>query len=47
VQGLRIINPALTGIPGTLAVNEFSNQGATNLKGLEANFYLKAFQALE
>ncbi len=46
VQGLRIINPALTGIPGTLATNQFSNQGATDLMGIETNFYLKAAEGL-
>jgi iron complex outermembrane receptor protein len=46
VQGLRIVNPALTGIPGTLATNMYSNQGATDLKGVEANFYFRASQSL-
>jgi len=41
VQGLRIVNPALTGIPGTLATNMYSNQGATDLKGIEANFFYR------
>jgi iron complex outermembrane receptor protein len=46
VQGLRINDPALTGIPGTLATNMFSNQGATDLKGVEVNFYYRASHSL-
>jgi iron complex outermembrane receptor protein len=46
VQGLRIVNPALTGIPGTLATNMYSNQGASDLKGVEGNFYYRASPAL-
>ena len=46
VQGLRITDPPLTGIPGTLATNTFSNQGATNLKGVEANFFYRATDEL-
>jgi iron complex outermembrane receptor protein len=46
VQGLRIVNPALTGIPGTLATNMYSNQGATDLQGVEANFFFRASQSL-
>lgn len=42
VQGLRIVNPPLTGIPGTLATNMYSNQGATDLYGVEGNFYFRA-----
>ncbi len=46
VQGLRIVNPALTGIPGTLATNMYSNQGATDLMGVEANFYYRPLPGL-
>jgi iron complex outermembrane receptor protein len=46
VQGLRILNPPLTGIPGTLATNMFSNQGATDLQGVEANFFFRATDSL-
>jgi iron complex outermembrane receptor protein len=46
VQGLRIVNPALTGIPGTLATNMYSNQGASDLKGVEANVYFRASPSL-
>lgn len=42
VQGLRITDPPLTGIPGTLATNTFSNLGATDLKGVEVNFFYRA-----
>ena len=46
VQGLRIVDEELTGIPGTLATNMYNNQGATDLRGVEANFHYRASPSL-
>jgi len=46
LQSLYIINPALTGIPGTLATNMYSNNGATDLKGVEGNLFFRATSSL-
>jgi iron complex outermembrane receptor protein len=46
LQGLYIVNQALTGIPGTFPTNTYSNNGATDLKGIEGNFYYRVLPAL-
>jgi len=46
LQSLYIVDQSLTGIPGTFPVNMYSNNGATDLKGFEANFFFKATPSL-
>ncbi len=46
LQSLFIVNQSLTGVPGTFPVNMYSNNGSTDLKGVEANFYYRVAQGL-